>query len=294
MMKLFPDFDDFLSCTVCSFGDDSPPPTQQITTNNTPWHSSALQKGIDSAQTVLDTPQSYYSGQTYANFDPLQTQSQNNIVDRANMGAPNIDAANTMVGDTLDGTYLNQGNPAYAAMVDRATRPMIDTFQNQTVPTINSDFAGAGRYGSGIARQGQLDRQADILSRNVGDISANLAYQNYGTERQMMGAAAQMAPGLEQAAYIPDQMLDQVGGVRQGMAQNAISQDINKFNFGQNEEANRIGRYMGLVGGGYGGQSTSVQPVQGNNGLMQMAGLASMGIGAANTLFNPKMGLFPR
>jgi hypothetical protein len=25
-----------------------------------------------------------------------------------------------------------------------------------------------------------------------------------------------------------------------------------------------------------------------------MAGLASMGIGAANTLFNPKMGLFPR
>lgn len=277
-----------------SFGsDDSNTRTQTVVSNNTPWQSGALQKGIDSAEAVLDTPQSYYSGQTYAGFDPLQSQSQNNIVARANMGAPGTDAAAGMVSDTLSGDYLNGGNPAYAAMVDRATRPMIDNFQNNIVPSINSDFAGAGRYGSGIARQGQLDRQADALSRNVGDISANLAFQNYSTERQNMMGAAQMAPGLDQAAYMPDQMLSQVGAERQGMDQNAISEAINRFNFGQNEEANRIGRYMGLVGGGYGGTATTVQPVQANNGLMQGAGLASLGIGMANTLFNPSAGLFP-
>jgi hypothetical protein len=86
--------------------------------------------------------------------------------------------------------------------------------------------------------------------------------------------------------------MDQVGAARQGMEQNAITEAMSRFNFGQNEEANRIGRYMGLVGGGYGGQSTSVQPVQGSNSLMQGAGLASLGVGMANTLFNPQMGLF--
>lgn len=273
--------------------DDDPPPTQTVTQSNTPWQSTALQKGIDSAQTVLDTPQQYYDGQTYANFDPLQSQAQTGIINQANMGAPGISAANTANNATLGGDYLNGGNPAYSAMVNRATQPLINNFQDNIVPAINSDYSGAGRYGSGIARQNQLGQQADILSRNIGDISANLAYQNYGTERQNMMAAAQMAPGLEQASYMPYQMMDQVGQQRQGMEQNAIMDEINRFNFGQNEEANRIGRYMGLVGGGYGGQSTSVQPVQSGNGLMQMAGLASMGVGMANTLFNPTMGLFP-
>ena len=292
-MKLFNDYDDFLSRTVCSM-DDDPPPTQTVTQSNTPWQSDALQKGIDSAQTVLDTPMQAYSGQTYAGFDPSQTAAQTGILNTAAMGAPGTQAATTANNATLDGTYLNGGNPAYQAMVDRATRPMVDSFQNNIVPTINSDFAGAGRLGSGIARQGQLDRQADILTRNIGDVAGNLAYQNYGAERTNMMNAAQMAPGLDQAAYAPYQAMDQVGAARQGMEQNAIAEAMSRFNFGQNEEANRIGRYMGLVGGGYGGQSTSVQPVQGGNSLMQGAGLASLGVGMANTLFNPTMGLFPR
>lgn len=291
-MKLFNDYDDFVSRTVCSYGDDDPPPTQTVTTNNTPWQSGALQKGIDSAQTVLDTPRQAYAGQTYAGFDPAQQQAQQGILNVAGQGAPGTQAATTANNATLNGDYLNGGNPAYQAMVDRATRPLVDNFQNNIVPTINSDFAGAGRYGSGIARQGQLDRQADSLNRSVGDVAGNLAYQNYGAERTNMMNAAQMAPGLDQAAYAPYQAMDAVGGQRQSMEQNAIQEAINRFDFGQNEEANRIGRYMGLVGGGYGGTATSVQPVQSSNSLLQAGGLASLGIGAANTLFNPKTGLF--
>lgn len=288
-------FDEFLAKTLCSFNDDNPPvQTQQ--TSNAPWATQQgfLEKGFKGAETdVLNRPMEFFPDQTFVSPSSQTEASLTGMEQRANATSPLLSGMQNVIGDTLSGQYLQGGNPAYGAMVDRATRPMIDNFQNNIVPTINGGFSEAGRYGSGIARQGQLDRQADILTRNIGDVSANLAFQNYGNERAAMGQAAQMAPGAYDASFADLGKLGQVGQAREGFAGQELQDEINRFNFEQMEPQNRLGQYMGLVGGGYGGTSTTVSPVQRGNPLMQIAGLGSMGVGMANALGNPSFGLFP-
>ena len=55
---------------------------------------------------------------------------------------------------------------------------------------------------------------------------------------------------------------------------------IEKHNFEQNAQANKLADYMGLIGGGYGGSNNTVQtgPAPGKGGAAQNAALGTQAL----------------
>ena len=76
-------------------------------------------------------------------------------------------------GDVLSGKYMN-GNPYMGQVTNTLNRNIADQ--------VNSQFEGAGRYGS--------DAYAGTLARETGAADANLGYNNYNDEMNRMGGAA--------------------------------------------------------------------------------------------------------
>lgn len=113
----------------------------------------------------------------YSAFPSLQQRMQ--------AGNPGVKAAQGYTTDVLGGKYLS-GNPMLQQMIDAAKRGVTDS--------VGSQFAGAGRYGSGA--------YADVLSRNLAEAEGNLRYQDYNTERSRMDGAAALSPSLSQADFI--------------------------------------------------------------------------------------------
>lgn len=279
-------------------GDDPEPQTITQRSDSSPWSGQQpyLTKGFEAAQSnVLDRPLSYFPGNTTVGFDPATEQSLQMTQNRAQAGSPLLGQAQAEMGKTLSGDYLNQGNPAYQAMVERSINPMRQEYQNTVVPGLNGNFAGAGRYGSN-AFQTARGQAADSYMRNVGDVASGLSYANYGDERGRMQTAAGMAPSMAQADYADAGMLGQVGAAREGQAQSQLQDQVNRFNFNQSEPTNRLAQYMGLISGGFGGNSTSSQvvPQQGGSNLMTGLGAGAMGASTLAALFGGSSPMFPK
>lgn len=95
-----------------------------------------------------------------------------------------FNSANKMTSDILGGKYLSQGNPYLQQIIDAASRDVRNG--------VSSQFEQAGRYGSGA--------YADVLSRNLGDMAAQVRYGNYDDEMSRMMQAASLAYGAQDTA----------------------------------------------------------------------------------------------
>lgn len=106
------------------------------------------------------------------------------LVNQFNMGSPNVHNAQGYNNDVLNGKYLN-GNPYLQGMLNQTNRDVTNT--------VDSQFAQAGRYGSGAF--------TDVLSRNLSEADNNARLADYSQQQTRMDNAAQMAPALAQADY---------------------------------------------------------------------------------------------
>jgi len=94
---------------------------------------------------------------------------------------PQAERAVEFYGDTMDGKFLGEGNPYL--------EDTLSDINQSTADGVNSQFSGAGRYGSGM--------HAKVLADRIGQNENNLRFGNYATERGMQNDAA-----LRQAALI--------------------------------------------------------------------------------------------
>ena len=200
-------------------------------------------------QFMSDMP-SYYPGSTVIGFSPESEMALTGVRDRAL--DPNSMTAQTqnVVQQNLMGT-----NPLMSA----AFKPVVDQ--------VTSQFAKAGRYGSGANQEA---------------LAAGLAPMAFQAQQR----AIAQAPNVQNLDL---QQLAQVGGAREQQAQAELQDSVNRFNFDQNVDAEKLRNFMGLVGGGTVG-SQSIQPVfrnplaSGLGGAMSGAQLGQMGG------FNPMYG----
>jgi len=221
-----------------------------------------------------DVPQ-YFPESTVVEFAPETELALEATTNRALQGSELQRLGRDQMQSTLRGDYVQENNPFLAAAFNSAA--------NLVTPRVNSQFAGAGRYGSGAA--------AGEMTRQLGDIAANMSYQNYQTERNRQQQAMQLAPQYSQMDYMDANTLARVGGAREAQAQAQLQDSINRFNFEQQREAQKLGTYLGLVGGGYGFEQTGSEPIYYNpvaggiGGALAGAQLGSYfgqpGIGAA-------------
>lgn len=152
-----------------------------------------------------------------------------------------IAGASKMVGDTVNGAYLNS-NPYVDKMFNSAAQSVGQNFRNNTMPGLNAAFSKGGRLGS-TAYANTAGAAADSYGNTLNNLAAQTYGQNYANERNNQMQAANMAP--------------QIGAADARMLMEAGQ-------FKDNAPWQNIDRYRQSVGGNYGGTSS------GTNTGMQM------------------------
>jgi hypothetical protein len=102
---------------------------------------------------------------------------------------------------------------------------------------------------------------ADVMTRALGDVAADIAYRDYGAERARQQQVLGFAPQLQQASYYDIGQLGAVGGAREQLAQQQLASDIARFQFEQQAPMQALGQYQAAVSGFPMGQTSSaIQP----------------------------------
>ena len=192
-----------------------------------------LEFGLSEAKERYDTGEpNFYPFPTTVGFSPESEMALNMVRDRALDPNSLTAQVQDVVGQNLAGT-----NP----LMSMAFQPVVDQ--------LNSQFARSGRLGSGA---------------NQSAIASGLAPMAYKAQMD----ALRLAPNVQN---LDAQQLAQVGGAREADAQAQLQADIDRFNFEQNVDDQRLANFLSLVKGGTVGSQT-IQPVFRNRGLSALGG----------------------
>ncbi len=230
------------------------------------------------AQNLYRAPgPTYYPGSTVAPMAPERGMALNAQAARALYGSPLAGAGSAELGRTLGGEYLG-ANPWLQRAIDAASGGLVRNYQSAVAPGIDSSFSLAGRYGSG-AHQAAHETAQRSLARQIGDLSGGLSYQNYAAERANQQAALGRVPGFAGLDYADIAQLGQAGRDREALAQALLNDRIARWNFAQQQPADKLRQYAALIQGNYGGTTTTTEPYSAGTGFVGGAA-AGAGIGS--------------
>ena len=221
-----------------------------------------LTEGLRQAQELFLRQQpSMYPGQTY--IPPSEQtltalQQQENIARQASpfLGAAQGAYLQSLGGlsGTAAGQYLN-ANPYQQQMMQAATRPLQQAFSEQVLPGISSLYSKSGRLGSGSMERA-LGTVSEQFGRSLGDITSNIAGQQYQQERGLQQQAALQLANLAQAApqiygqqFLPSQTLGQVGAQREAIAAQPLQEQMSRYAFEQQLPYQQLSGYLSSVYG---------------------------------------------
>lgn len=205
----------------------------------------------------------YFSGSSYVPFSPetevaLQAQTQ-----RAMNGNPAVNMAQDQQAATIRGDYLSGS-------------PQLQQELNNVQGRVNSQFATGGGY-RGSANQ-------EILARELGD-TVNRNYQN---ERSLQQNAALASPQFGAQDYLDIASLGEVGAKREDLFGRQLQDQINRFQFAQEQDPAALDDYIRRltgVGGNFSTQNTTgTQPSVGGSPLGGILSGAQAGAGIAGAL----------
>lgn len=233
----------------------------------------------------------YYPGSTVAGRSAATYGGMDIVKDLAYGGTPTLDNAlgtvTSIMGggspnnpynlsmNTASGAFLG-GNPYMDAMYGKAARGVSDQFLNEIFPQLSGGFAAGGRYNSG-SRERAEGRAAGILGTSLADLATSMYGQDYANERGLMEqaqgragqlrsedenrrlTAAGLAPGLEEARYLPAEQLLNIGAMNDEYMQRNLDADIARWDYEQAMPLQALINYLGLVQGNYGQTSTGKQ-----------------------------------
>ena len=266
-------------------GGGSQPQTSTVQQSSQPW--SGLQPFLEDlygeAQAYFESDQpQFFPGETVVPYSP-QTEAALGFTEaRSLLGSPIQDVGRDQYLNTLQGDYAAY-NPFLDSAIESAARPMVEAFQESTVPALQNAFSMGGRYGSN-AFGNQLDQAQDTLMQNVGDLTSQMSLGNYMNERGLMNQAILGAPEYAQQDYRDVGQLANVGRARESLAQEQLGSDIERHNFEENILGTKLAQYSALLepGSQFGSStSTSTSPFyRGGNAL----GAAGLGLQAVSTV----------
>ena len=254
----------------------------KTTTSTEPWSGVKpyLTSGYQDAQSLYNQgAPSYYGGQTTAPMSSYSKQALDATAQRAAAGSPVVSAAQGQLQKTINGDYLNS-NPYLQGAINAAVQPITNAFSSEVMPGIDSNFSAAGRYGSGLQGAAYNDANAQ-LGQQIGNVSSQMAYQNYGDERQRQIQSMFFAPQMAQQDYNDLSMLGQAGQGYDQYNQNLINADVSKYNYNQNKDWNYLNDYIGLLNGATGSSSTTTTPQQGSTAGGAITGALGGAMGGA-------------
>jgi hypothetical protein len=237
------------------------------------------------SQAAQQTP-SYYPGQTYAGFDPYQTQALTQQAAYAGSDQLNnaVNGQFSALNYGLNSVYDPQSNPVLQDYVASATRPLTEAYQNTVGNAIAGNAVGAGSFGG--SRQGVAEGLASRAYQNaVGDVSTGIYNNAYNQGLDQQARMAALAPQVMQAGLMPSQFLGDVGSQQQNQAQLGINEAMNRYNYNQDAPYNRASSYVSTLAGTPWGTSSATGPdPNASNPVIGALGGAGLGYGAASLL----------
>lgn len=235
--------------------------SETVTSVSAPWsvQQPYLQYGFGQAQNLYNKggPQ-YFPNSTVAPFSNTTNKALTGI-ENYGMNNPQLNQANQYFQGAIGGNYLNS-NPYMDSMYSNAADSVTRQFNESVLPGVSAKYGMSGRTGSGLFQnsvQGAYEGLGDSLS----GLAANLYGQNYANERTMQQEAAKFAPNLAQANFGAMSNVLDAGQIRDQQAQMNLNDQVKRFQFNQERPYENLNRYMGSIGGGYGSQSSSTQPM---------------------------------
>lgn len=197
------------------------PPPNVTTGSNTVgslpgWYNSYLSSLATSAVGVANQPFQQYQGTQVAPLDPQQAQAYNYIGDHLTDWKSPLQQAEGAAGSVAGGFNNDQFqkylSPYTSGVTQEIQRLGLQNLNENLLPTLNSQFVGAGQFGS--------DRNATMDERLVRDVGANISGQqalaNQGAFTSAMGNYLQGQSTSNQAAQ-------NLGGLSQMQQQGDIS-----------------------------------------------------------------------
>lgn len=268
--------------------------TTKQTTSAEPWK--GVQPYLKSAFKDLGTvykegAPDYYPGDTVAPQSDYTKSALDQLAARGAAGSQVTDAAQNELMKTMNGDYLNGETPGFKGALDAATRPITDNYTKSVIPNLESAFSSAGRYGGGAHADAESDAYSGML-REIGDVSSDMSYKNYGDERQRQIQGMLFAPQLAQQDYMDINAMGQAGAGIDQYNQAKIDADVGKYDYNSNKDLNWITQNLGTLMGTPWGQSQTAKGAQPSvfsgalSGAMGGAGLGSL-MTAAGAAVNP-------
>lgn len=214
----------------------------------------------------------YFPGSTFVPFSPESELSLAAQTQRAITGSPLQESAQQEALKTVRGEYLT-GSPALQQELAKISG------------NINSQFAKGGGYRSSANQE--------ILAREMSDA----ALRNYSTERNLQQQMIGAAPGMAQSDYADIDRLAQAGIAREDLFGRQLQDQMNYFNFMQQQDPQALDDYIRRITGLAGNYGTSTttgqQPALGRNPLSGAVSGAQAGMGLASAFgsVNPIFGI---
>jgi hypothetical protein len=237
------------------------------------------------AQDLSQTPSTYFPGQTYAEFDPLQTQAfQSQLGAADQMGGQLADLYSAQQSALQSTDVAN--NPYIAGQADVIERRLNRNLMENLLPSITSQARLTGNVGGsrpeiarGIATRGTQESLGDALAQLYGGA--------YGQGLEAQGRAMALAPQTLQTSLLPSQIYGQVGSQLQGQEQLGIDEAMQRYAYEQNAPWAALERYSNLLQGGLGFSNTTgttTGPRSQSNPMAGALGGGMMGYSAAPML----------
>ena len=248
-------------------------PTSQTTITAPPSYAMPyLQSVLGEASNIYNMGQSaYYPSSTVAGASPETQTALSGMRDIAIAGNPLTQPMVDLAEKTIKGDFLSGSNPYLQGAIKSATDPMVENFKTSVAPSIDSQFAGSGRLGSGLYAQAR-NRAEDTLTDSMADTAQDIGYRNYANERAIQSGLLNQASAISQIPYQDFNALAGVGQTREAYDQADINDAVKRFQAEQTNPFQFLNEYADLVNKGTVG-SDYTQPVSSDAGGQFLATL---------------------
>lgn len=139
-----------------------------------------------------------------------------------------------------------------------------DTFNQASENQAARQFGAGENYANRVYQSGEnmanrLFTGGESLANRQfegGENALTRGLTSYQSERDRQMQALGLSPTIEQARYAPANAMMDIGAMNENLSQRELQDSINRFNFDQTIDQQKLADYMGLISGNYGGTGT--------------------------------------
>lgn len=250
-------------------GDDAGAPqttTQTTTQQLSPEQQAILQPLIPIISEFGQTPLEQFGPSLVPGFTPTELAAQQTALTQAGQTGTDIAAANAFANFLQSPEALDPStNPALAANISAAVRPLTESFAQTILPNIRGQEVIAGQVGG--SRGGLAEEQAtNQLLRQVGETSAGLVGENFANVLRAGGQSLFAQPSLAQTSFLPAQIAAGVGGAERELTTAQLQEQAQRFGAEQLKEFAPAQTAAQVAFGIPGGTTTSTGTATGGGG----------------------------